>query len=496
MGVITFGTLYFTYQDRAKIEESQLGSQVLQTRQGGTGDEEFSSSTLIAADGTNKFVSTSSPTVNAIFATSTTITSEFSGSLLVNNLEVLGSCTGCAGSSDFQDIYNSSAADAQILTTTGKDIVFFLTNTDANAVVQILSGTNGEGQLQIGTADGSATTTTGIWAGYGGLGIGTTSPGAGLAVNATSTILSGPAYVLDHLRTSYIIATSTQNNTFGGALDITEAATSTFTGGLSVGTGGLLSTTGITLTAGDLLLASGKITQASGATSTIPSLSVSTNISAVNVLITGDLNVDTGTSTLQGATFAGVNTTNGVVVSGDALFSGALKISSTATSTNAGTWAITNTTGTSTISGALSITRSLLGSASIVAGVASTTADTGTTTVAFSCTSANLQTGIIDKDSRVIFEDECLAGQILRFWIDVRPVTDAGSNLQIDLDGLPDANGEYNGSTTISRNATSTPFNMEQGVINRCAAEFMSTATTSTKANYALVSCDLGFGWQ
>ena len=577
---------YFYFKGTLPEELAEIGVQVLTVHQGGTGESEFASTSLIAGNGTSKLFSTSTPTFQLFHATSTTATSSIRAGLTVGDLWVtaiggirasdLASCDtidtdsdgvfSCgsdnAGTADLQDVYNSSASDAQITSATAKDIVLFLSNTDSNATFQVLSGTNGEGQLQIGTADGSATTTTGVWAGYGGLGIGTTSPGAGLAVSATSTILGGPAYILDHLRTSYIISTSTTNNSFGGALDVTEAATSTFTGG--VATAGLSSSAGLVLSAGDLLMTSGRITLAGASTSTLPalnvstalavlgltitgdlnhegsgtstfaggldiltgglqiaagglditgdslfsgkltsaagtstlpSLSVSTNLTAVNLLITGDLNVDTGTSTLQGATFTGLYTTGGIHVdTGDSLFDQTIKVGS-GTSTFDGTLRINSGgTGTSTLTSLL-LTGGLLGNKSVVGGISSTTADAATTTIALSCSGANLHTVIIDGDERLIFEDECWAGQVLRIWIDVRTNADGGE-FQIDWDGLPDANGEYGSSTLMFREATTTTGYLEQGKMNRCQVEFMSPATTSAKATYGLLECNLGYGWR
>ena len=376
------------------------------------------------------FTGTLLPTRNQFWGIGTS-TAEYKH-LFVQDVTVSGTCTGCSAGStaDFQDAYNNSAADAQILTTTGKDIVLFLTNTDSNATVQILSGTNGEGQLQIGTADGSATTTRGVWAGYGGLGIGTTSPGGGLAVNATSTILSGPAYILDHLRTSFLIATSTQNSSFGGALDVTEEASSTFSGGIYAD---------------------------------------------------------------------GLSSSQGLVIStGDALFAGVIKVSSTGTSTNLGTFQVNaGGTGTSTISNLLASGNIFSGKSVVSNGNASTTLDSGTTTQAFSCTAANFQIGLLNKDSRVIFEDECMNGQVLRYLLIADNGIDAGSDLQIDMDGLADANGEFGSSTIAVNEATTTPFYISQGKMNYCQVSFFSFAsTTNSKATFGIFNGCTTNGWQ
>ena len=652
--VVLGGSLLGSWIAQPKTGDKPTGAFALVVPQGGTGNATMASGGILIGNGTEHVIASSSPVVSSIHATSTTISSEIEGTLVVNNITVTGTCTGCAGAStaDFQDAYNNSAVDAQITTADAKEFVYFISDTTDPAEFIISAADQGSLQINVGS-----TTNQTLFA-YGAHGIGTTSPGGGLAVNATSTILSGPAYILDHLRTSYIIATSTQNNTLGGALDVTEAATSTFTGGISASTGGLLSTTGFTLSGGDLLLSSGKITQVSASTSTIPnldsstflraaslfvsgsgtttfnggasllagglrvvaggldvqggdaiiagkitsgagtstipSLSVSTNLSAVNVLITGDLNVDTGTSTLQGATFTGITSSSGAVLSagdllltngritlagsststlpvlsvntlnvaldsqlqgkltvtstatstipalnvstaasvlnllvtgdlnvdtgtstfggginivaqglgitagglnitaGDLLTAGVIKISSTGTSTNAGTFAVNSTTGTSTFANALSVLGNIFGGKSIVAGVASTTGDLdATTTIAFSCTSGNLQTAMLEEDVRVIVKDECMAGQILRFWIDASASSTAGVDLQVDWDGMADANGEFGSSTLmLPTTGTSSPGYIWQGRINRCAIEFMSTATTSTKASYGILqSC-------
>ena len=350
----------------------------------------------------------------------------------------VNSCTGCTAgaNADLQDAYNNSADDAQITLADAKDIILFLQDTATEPLFIISAEDQGGLRLNVGS------TTNGVWEGFGRLGIGTTSPGTGLAVHATTTLLGLDTYIYGQLTLPHLVATSTTASstlpqltttsltatglTVLGTLELEQAGTSTFAGGLSVGAGGLLSSSGLTLTGGHILS------------------------------------------------------------------SGRLEITDTATSSILGTLALNlNGTGTSTITNLLA-SGNLFSDKSIVAGVASTTADSGTTTLAFSCNAANLQTAIMAKDVRVIFEDECRAGQILRMWIDVRP---GGDGFQLDFDGLPDANGEYGSSTVLHSEATSTPFYMEGGKINRCQAEFMSIATTSAKANYAMVTCNLGFGW-
>lgn len=364
------------------------------------------------------------------------------GNITAVDLTITGVCTGCAGAStaDLQDIYNNSAVDAQILTTTGKDIVLFLTNTDSNATLQVLSGTNGEGQLQIGTADGTATTTTGIWAGYGALGIGTTSPGGGLAVSATSSIFGGPVYALDHLRTSYFIATSTT------------------------------------------------------ATSSVPSLSVSTNISAVNVLITGDLNVDTGTSTLQGATFAGLYTTNGLRVdTGDAVFDQLIKIDGTGTSTFAGTFQVNSSgTGTSTLTN-LDVS-SIRISGGLYPNMASTTITSGTTTITFDCSLGSKATAVIDRDVAVNIRN-CYGGQSLITIID--DPGHASGDYQIDWDGIVEAwpGGEVASTTLKWDNGTSSTGYISQGASNVCS--FIFATSSDNTGVWAIAECaDRGYEYR
>lgn len=79
-----------------------------------------------------------------------------------------------------------------------------------------------------------------------GLGVGTSTPGTGFAVQATSSLLGGPVYIYGPLTLPTLKATST--------------ATSTFAGGVDVGSvGGLSSASGLTVTGGDIL-SSGKLT--------------------------------------------------------------------------------------------------------------------------------------------------------------------------------------------------------------------------------------------
>lgn len=481
IGVATISTglwRVWTYHQENQLFRKNIGAGIFQVIQGGTGSSTLAANQILLGNGTTQL-----GVVDGLGASGEVLTS--------NGIGAAPTWQTAGGSAaDLQDAYNAHGGDAQILTTTGKDIVFFLTNTDSNATVQILSGTNGEGQLQIGTADGSATTTTGIWAGYGGLGIGTTSPGGGLAVSATSTSLSSLT-VAGFSKAGVVIATS--------SLEYRGIATSTWaSAGLSVAGGGLASSQGITVSSGDILVTTGKLTLEAGVgTSTIPNLNIDGTLLSFPYLYAND----SATSTFEGGLKilgGGIRIlAGGLDIQGsDLLLAGSLKISSTGTSTNLGTFQVNaGGTGTSTFSN-LSASGNIFGAASIVAGAASTTVDAATSTQAFNCTNANLQTGMLHNDSRVIFVGECKVGQILRFYLDADHGIDAGSDLQIDLDGLADANGEFGSSTIMSREATTTPFYIMQGKLNRCSVEFMGVGTsTQAKATYALFNgCD-AFGW-
>ena len=139
--------------------------------------------------------------------------------------------TGGGGAGTLQDAYKNSAADAQITTTNGKDIIAFLadTTTDTNFIVAV--SPSGGGQFQIADANGTATTTRLVITRDGSLGIGTTSPGAGLSVAATSTYFAGRLTVDDSIKTGIVIATSTVSigtsaNPYGNKLHISSAGDS------------------------------------------------------------------------------------------------------------------------------------------------------------------------------------------------------------------------------------------------------------------------------
>jgi len=122
------------------------------------------------------------------------------------------------------------------------------------------------------------------------LGIATVTPGALLSV-AGAVLSEG----FNHA--DYFKSTSTHTNTFGGVLDITQAATSTWIGGLSVGTGGLLTTTGLTVTGGHIL-SSGRLEVTDTATSTFAGV-ISVDDANSTSTFSGTILVDSsiGTST-------------------------------------------------------------------------------------------------------------------------------------------------------------------------------------------------------
>lgn len=180
---------------------------------------------------------------------------------------------GAGTTEDLQDAYNLMSADAQITTTDNKDLIFFSadTATDANVIVA-LSPTGG-GQFQVADANGSATTTRLVITRDGSLGIGTTSPGTGLAIAATSTNIAGRLTVDDHIKTGLLTATSGLSVLSGtvalpaGEIGNAELANSslTYTAGAGLTGGGTVSLggsatidvgagTGITVNANDVAL--------------------------------------------------------------------------------------------------------------------------------------------------------------------------------------------------------------------------------------------------
>ncbi|MEK7564946.1 MAG: tail fiber domain-containing protein [Patescibacteria group bacterium] len=166
------------------------------------------------------------------------------------------------------------------------------------------------------------------------VGFGTSTPGSLLSVQGNANI--GELTVEGQTKISFLTATSTTNNTFAGALDVTESATSTFTGGINIlTTGGLSSATGLTITGGDIL-SSGKLTLTGASTSTAPQLNVSTILTTPTLEVSTILkNSGTATSTFAGGLVAATGglSANALNVTGDSLFSGKLTSSSSATST-------------------------------------------------------------------------------------------------------------------------------------------------------------------
>ncbi|MEK7062898.1 MAG: hypothetical protein AAB946_02585, partial [Patescibacteria group bacterium] len=166
------------------------------------------------------------------------------------------------------------------------------------------------------------------------IGIATSTPGSLLSVHGNANI--GELTVEGPFKASYITSTSTTNSAFAGALDVTESATSTFTGGVNVlTTGGLSSATGLTITGGDIL-SSGKLTLTGASTSTIPWLNASTILTVPTLDISTILkNSGTATSTFAGGliTATGGLYTNALNVTGDSLFGGKITLTGAATST-------------------------------------------------------------------------------------------------------------------------------------------------------------------
>src|SRR3990167_3655225 len=192
------------------FDNQPLGAFTLVVPQGGTGENEFASSTLVAAHGIDKLTGTSSPTVDSIHATSTTISSEIMGTLLVNNVAVTGNCTGCGGAGtneDMQDAYNLEASDgANVLLATGKDIIYSLPDvaTDPNFVLSVAADSESQFRMQRGSSSPLVVLTA-----DGRLGLGTSTPGSGLSVQATSTFFGLDAYIYGQLNLPFIVATST-----------------------------------------------------------------------------------------------------------------------------------------------------------------------------------------------------------------------------------------------------------------------------------------------
>jgi len=430
------------------------------------------------------------------------------GDITTTNLTVTGTCTGCGGatSADLQDAYNTSAVDAEILTANDKSIIFALqdTATDANFIIDNLGG---KGELRMA----SASTTNAVFTGYGRLGIGTTTPGAGLSLTATTSILGFNGYLFGQLTLPNLVATSTDYSGFGtstpgtslgvqdevnignlivegpakagiliatSSLENRGTATSSWANaGLLVAGGGLASSKGITLTGGDFLLSAGKITVIDTSTSTVPVLNASTLLQSAYIDLSGRLDSSyAGTSTFAGGVTTGLfspttlyvsnsatSTTEGgllvrtgglriltgglEIAGGDLLSVGLLKVSNTGTSTIAGTIDIQSTTGTSTIAGSLDIAKSLNIGGAVHLQMASTT-NNGTTTVALDCSLAPRATVIFDKDGSGVVYKNCYGGDVHTSIITI-PKTDLINGIRLNWLGIVDANGEYGTTSPV-----------------------------------------------
>lgn len=374
-GFTLLGIVILHLGDSPKISEQNFGAQVFTVRMGGTGEDSFASTTLVAANGTDKLTGTSTPTFSQFHATSTTATSSIRFGLTLGDLFVtavggvriadLASCdtidtdsagvlscgsdaTGAAATTDLQDVYNNSEIDAQITTANAKDIIFYLQDTVTDPLFQIFSAPDGQGRLEIGTSDGTATTTTAVWETYGALGIGTTSPGAAFAVNASTTILGNNAYLFGPLTLNYFNATST-------------TATSTIIAGLNAGY--ILQTP--FLDVGKLIATSTNV-----GTSSIPFLESKYIINAETLMggylkATGTIEIaGTATSTFQGGlrvvSAGGLASAQGLTITGGHIQSaGKLIITDAASSSIAGVLAITGTA-SSSIAGDLLLSKPLI----------------------------------------------------------------------------------------------------------------------------------------
>ena len=277
------------------------------------------------------------------------VTGDFSGRLQVRSLVscdtidtdgdgVLrcGTDGGGASAVTLQDAYRDSGVDGVISTTDGKNLIFDIedTTTDANVAITIEDTSGGQFVIQTRNASGAATTTNFVVTRDGRVGIATATPGTGLAVQATTTLLGGPTYIYGQLTLPFLTATSTTNNTFAGALDVTESATSSFTGGLTVTTtGGLSSASGLTVSGGDIV-SSGKLTITNVGTSSNSGTFLNSNLlSSGSLFVSG-----AGTSTVidNSALIKGTLNVNDLAVTDQATFGGRLEVNGAATSSFAG----------------------------------------------------------------------------------------------------------------------------------------------------------------
>ena len=495
-----------------------LGAQVLVVPQGGSGNSAFpgpgtgsgAGANLLYGNGTDKILATSSPTVGWITATSTSGTSLFMG-----NVTVLGTCTGCSGTSaDLQDAYNASGDDAQITTASAKDIIFFLQNTatDANFSVNIDAASGGIFAVQQSSSGAGTTTPFSINRdGSTNIGIGTGTP-AGLTVNATSSIFGANVTIYGGLALPFIHATSSTANIFSGDIGSTAVrvpniyATNLDTLTMVVGK----YADGDFTIAGDLYVNGGQLALGTGvATSTLEATASSTWLGGLIVantagkgglqVVNGGINIagdslfsgvlkvsSVSTSTFSGGiTSVGLASSAGLTLTGGhILSSGRLEITSGATSTNAGGLKNTgdiDTTGifssisvsTSSLDGSLDIDRNLIAGRTIIGGSASTTSND------INCSDGNYQELILDRDIAVKMAS-CYGGQVLTLGIWAL----GGGDFQIDWDG-PSAS-----SSLMWPSSTSTVGYIEQGRFNMCGFRF-ATGTLGTVV--AAANCGLGY---
>lgn len=283
---------------------------------------------VVSATGANiNYTGTLLPSRNQFWGLGTS-TAEYKH-LFVQDVTISGTCSGCSSAAiDLQDAYNLHGGDAEILTANNKNIIFALqdTATDANVIIDNLGG---KGELQLA----NASTTNAVLTGYGRIGIGTTTPGTGLAINATSTILGNSAYLFGQLTLNTIWATST------------TATTSIGSGGQGVNDGVGISRS---LISGNLLDIGFFKATSTTATSTVQLLTIYDNLLTTDLRVIGsptfDLAlevVESATSTFQGGisviASGGLASAQGLTITGGhILSSGRIEITGVATSSFAG----------------------------------------------------------------------------------------------------------------------------------------------------------------
>ncbi|MDE1941298.1 MAG: hypothetical protein KGI66_04220, partial [Patescibacteria group bacterium] len=176
-------------------------SGTLAVSNGGTGATSFAGGWLYSAGGTSALVSSSSPTVNYLVATSTTATSTFAGGLTIGtNGLVYDSYSGITTISALQTGGMSFPTDAGALTWTDLPI----DSTPANGTVESYSADlNGNPMLTVfGQADGAGNIKNAA------VGIGTTSPWSLLSVAGQSEA------------DNFYAASTTATSTFAGSVNI------------------------------------------------------------------------------------------------------------------------------------------------------------------------------------------------------------------------------------------------------------------------------------